>query len=178
MTGKTFLLIVVMVAVGFMLYQNRAVFTPLADRLQQLISQTQQAWNNIPDPYKGYANMAVVGGVPTALMTFFAWTKTRAMQKLQQTQQQAQKQIASLHAQMQGVAAERDEVIADLQRQLEEARQSNPELLSALNEAQSLVSQKQTEIERLKLQYEAQVRALQNEIERLKLKVYKVEVIK
>lgn len=178
---KKLLLFAAFIAVGFMAYSYRATIlnhlTIISQPLQSAITQIQTAWGNIPEPYKGIANLSVIGGVPTALMMFFAWTKNRAMQKLQQTRQQASQQITGLNTQMQALMDERDTKIGQLEAELEAAK-SNTSLQTSLSEAQNLVTQKQQEIHDLQLRFQGEIKALQQEIDRLRVKVHEVTVVK
>ena len=50
------------------------------------------AWANLPSSVKN----VIMLGIPTLVTLFFAWTKSRAMTKLQQTEQQAATQATQL----------------------------------------------------------------------------------
>jgi len=60
--------------------------------LQPTFSQVQTAWTNLPDTVK----LVTTTGIPAAFVTFFAWTKTRAMQKLEQVKKEATLQLGQL----------------------------------------------------------------------------------
>ena len=66
--------------------------TSLTQPLTGIVNQAQTTWATIPSPIQGI----VMLGIPTAAALFFAWTKSRAMDKLQQTQQQAATKIGEL----------------------------------------------------------------------------------
>lgn len=88
---KLLLIILVGVGVGVLAYFYFGPI-PVAGLLQSAFTKVQVAWTKIPTTIQGL----IVGGVPTLLMLFFAWSKNRAMQKLQQTQQEATQRLGQL----------------------------------------------------------------------------------
>lgn len=148
-------------------------FTPLITPVQSTLTRIQTTWATIPSTIQAIITLAI----PTAAALFFAWTKSRAMDKLQQTQQQAATQIGSLNTQMQTVEQERDTKIGELETQLA-AAQDTTGLQASLTESQTLVGQKQTEIHDLQVRFQGQIDALHEQIEREKLKVHETVVVK
>ena len=65
---------------------------PLVNILQPIFTPIYNVWVSIPKAIQGL----IIGGVPTLFMVFFAWSKNRAMQKLQQTQQEATQRLGQL----------------------------------------------------------------------------------
>jgi hypothetical protein len=63
---------------------------------KQLFSPIINGWNSLPSSVRS----VVMLGIPTLAATFFAWTKSRAMTKLQQTEQQAATQATQLTGQL------------------------------------------------------------------------------
>lgn len=59
-------------------------------------------WASLPSPLQKLV-LALPTLISTAFMTFFAWTKLRAMQKLQQVEQQANADITQLSGEKQTV---------------------------------------------------------------------------
>lgn len=174
---KKLLLFAVFIVVGFTAYTYKdtilaslqstgVAIQPSIDGLQSRFSQIQTAWTNIPETFRGI----ILLGIPTVFATFFAWTKTRAMTKLQETQQQASQQISGLNTQIQSVTSERDLKVEKLQAEVEAAKNTTG-LQTSLGEAQSLVTQKQQEISDLKLFYGGQIQTFQDEIKRLEDKL-------
>jgi len=145
---------------------------PAVTWLQGGIAQIQTIIGTIPPAMLGL----IVAGVSTAFTVFFAWTKTRAMTKLTQMQQQA--------TQLQG---EKAEVQAQSKIYLQQAEsyktqlgtQSNlafEDIIKARDEAQSLVLQKQQELAKLQQDYNTMERTYINAIQELKQN--KITVIK
>jgi len=66
--------------------------SPLTTRLQSGVTGLQAAWSTLPASVQGVVMLAI----PSGFAMFFAWTKSRAMLKLQQTQQQATTQATQL----------------------------------------------------------------------------------
>lgn len=151
MNKKLLLLFIIFFTVGFGVYYYRTPIlnslNPITQPLQSAITQIQTAWANIPEPYKGYANLGVVGGIPAALMMFFAWTKTRAMQKLEETKQWATQQVTDFNTRIQSVTDERNTKIQELEAQL--TNTSNPQLESWVTTLQQTIQDKDKEIEKL-----------------------------
>lgn len=105
--------------------------------LQSAFTQIQNAWGNIPEPWRGYLNLSVIGGVPAALMMFFAWTKTRAMNKLQQIKNQAQSLVSEKIA-VEQESQQKDATIMDLTQRLETAEQQNQSFTGLTRETEQL----------------------------------------
>jgi len=72
-------------------------FSPLTTMLKQGVTQIYVAWTGLPQAVQSIILM----GIPTLFAIFFAWTKTRAIQKLQETQQQATSQYTQLSGEKQ-----------------------------------------------------------------------------
>ena len=122
------------------------------------ISNIQTTWASIPNEVKGVVALAI----PSAFAVFFAWTKTRAMNKLQQTQLDAQKQFA----QMTGEAKTTQEQIKLLMQQKQTletqiSQQANSTSQDLLGEAQQMVSVKTRELENMRSAYDELFRKLE-----------------
>ena len=109
---------------------------PLTTFLRQGLTQIYTAWTSLPQTVQSI----ILAGIPTLFAIFFAWTKTRAMQKAQQTQQQAIQLSGEKQAYLDQVTTLQQEK-AQLTQQLE----ANP-LSSSLMEAQQLVAQQRQTI--------------------------------
>jgi len=85
---KTLLLILICGGVGFAAYT--LLLSPgLQNFFGGAIAPAHAFVAQLPDA----AKLAVTAGVPALIATFMAWTKSRAMTQLQQTQQQASQAI-------------------------------------------------------------------------------------
>lgn len=60
--------------------------TPIVDTVKPVATAIYNGWISIPSPVRSI----LLAGIPTLFAIFFAWTKTRAMKKLQETQLQTQ----------------------------------------------------------------------------------------
>lgn len=93
MIGKVLLAVLGLIAgVLCALFYQGVPITNFFTGPQSLFTQIQGAWANLPD----LAKTVIVTGIPAAIVTFMAWTKSRAMQKLQQVQQEATLQIGQM----------------------------------------------------------------------------------
>jgi len=158
MNKKTLLLFLSMVALGFtvasyFLYKE-ATLNFVATFKQLAISKLQpvfNTWNSLPKAYQGI----IIAGIPTLFTIFFAWTKSRAMKKLQQTQLEA----GSQYKQLTGEIGEAKQQLGTLQSQKAELQeqvkayadgnQAIKTLTGNLEEATNLVTQKQRQIDSL-----------------------------
>lgn len=148
------------------MYMNNVPVSVVATPIQRGFTRIQSV---VPKE-----RLSLLFGVGSLALTgFFAWTKNRAMQKIEQTKQLASQQLGGLNKQV----AARDAEITALKSQLETAKDTTG-LQSSLAEAQNLVTQKQEEIKLLRARYQGQIDALHEQIAREKLKVHKVTVVK
>ena len=111
-------------------------------------------------------------GIPTAFAMFFAWTKTRAMQKLQQTQQQAAEQFNQLRGETVEQQKGFTQQIGTYQTQLSTQQQQIQSLQSQLANApnnQTYMSL-QTNYQKLQNDYNTMEATYQNLIHELKQK--------
>ena len=118
------------------------------------------AWTNLPGAVKN----VIMLGIPTLVTLFFAWTKSRAMTKLQQTEQQAATQKTQLtgelsQAQTSAVSALQEN--AQLKEELSVYKAGD----SAVAEFKELMLQKEVKIESLQTQVN-QVTTERNTIQR------------
>ena len=118
---------------------------------KQLFTPIINGWNSLPSSIRS----VIMLGIPTLAATFFAWTKSRAMTKLQQTEQQAATQATQLtgelsQAQTSAVSALQENT--KLKEELQVYKAGN----SAVAEFKDLMVQKDAKIENL----EAQVKQL------------------
>jgi len=111
-------------------------------------------WNTIPDPVKGIITL----GIPSLFAIFFAWTKTRAIQKLNETQQLANQKITQ-------VEGEKRELEAQLQGVTETGKSYSAStvdgikgLATELKDTKDLLSEKQQEILDWKTQEEVWIK--------------------
>lgn len=70
--------------------------SPIANAINPTLRQVVASWNNLPEVYRGL----MIAGIPTLFTLFFAWSKSRAMQKLQQTQLETQQKISGMNDQL------------------------------------------------------------------------------
>lgn len=142
------------------------VTSAVTSRMQPLINRVQTVWLSMPESTRGIMML----GIPTAFAMFFAWTKTRAMQKLQQTQQQA----AERFNQMQGEAFEQQkgftQQIGTYHTQLGAQQQKIQTLQNQLSNAtpQDAYQKLLHNYERLQIEYNTMENTLHNEISKLK----------
>lgn len=117
---------------------------PLPSLLQTGFTKAQALWATIPSTIQNIIQI----GIPTLFATFFAWTKVRAMDKLQQTKLQASQTITQLEGEK-GV----------LEEQVKQSATSGVEgLIKSRDEAQTLVTKYKQDISG----YEQQMRDMQN----------------
>ena len=67
-----------------------------ATQAKTLFAPVINMWTNLPSTVKN----VIMLGIPTLVTLFFAWTKNRAMTKLQQTEQQAAAQATQLSGEL------------------------------------------------------------------------------
>jgi len=130
---------------------------PLVNTFQPIITQIQHTWTNIPDSIRGI----ILLGIPSSFAMFFAWTKTRAMQKLQQTQLEANQQIT----QITGEALETKQVLETKVQTLENQvtnmpQQYTQQYTQKISDLTSKVTQLEQEKEKLQSEYNLAVRTL------------------
>lgn len=149
---KKLLLFVVFIAVGFMAYSYRGtilnsfnglsgVTQPIITTLQSAFNRVQTAWSTIPSTIQGI----VLLGIPTAFATFFAWTKSRAMQQLQQTQLEAKAQLTQLG----GEAIEQNQQIETLENQAIEYEEQVTSQITELGELKAELTSDEEIIKKL-----------------------------
>lgn len=151
----------------------------LAEEAQPLIQFGQSIytrWTNLPQA----AQSIILAGVPTLFMVFFAWTKTRAMKKVEETELQSRIQYNQLTGEI-GEAKQQLEVLenqkAELQSQVKAYADGNEAintLTANLEEATNLVTQKQRQIERL----QREVASLTGQIDGMKTQITYKERVK
>ena len=177
-TVKTLLVFAVLASVGFAVtyFLKGAIdtaiqpFQPAIDQAKTSVTTTissiQTTWASIPNEVKGVVALAI----PSAFAVFFAWTKTRAMNKLQQTQLDARQQFTRMSGQANEAQAQiklLDQQKTSLQQQI--GTQSNlgfEEVMKSRDEAQQMVSVKTRELENAR----STIDELKQLIEELKLK--------
>ena len=93
-------------------------FRPVINAVQPTITMIQQTWSSIPQ----WLRTVIIGGIPLMFTMFFAWSKNRAMQKLEQTKLEANQQITQM-------ATETSEVKAQLKGYQEIQKQSGSDLV-------------------------------------------------
>lgn len=144
-------------------------FTQLTTKITSQIQPLLNTWNSIP----GNLQQIIIAGIPTAFMFFFAWTKTRAMAKLDEVKQQAAQQIT----QLQGEKREAQQQLATSATQgFQNLIDERNAAITSRDEAQSLVTQLQQKLNTLEQSHLAEVARLQNQIAELKLK--EVQIVK
>lgn len=165
-----FLLFCVVVAIGF--FGASAYLGSLPYILQEITNGAQPLINFGRSIYSGWASLPqavqsiILAGIPTLFMLFFAWTKSRAMQKLQQTQQEAtqlsgeatvaQKQVVSLQTEKQ-----------QLENKVTELTQA-PQLAVPQKQFNDVVSSYEQKIENMRNQFGMERNMLESEIKDLK----------
>ena len=88
---KLLLVTLIGVGAGILVYRYVGAI-PLFETLKPIFTPIYNAWGSIPEAIRGI----LIAGIPTAFMVFFAWSKNRAMQKLQQTQMEATQRLGQL----------------------------------------------------------------------------------
>ena len=168
MIKKVLLVTVCLIAgVIFGLYLEGVSITTMLsgvpEPLQSAVSQVQVAWASIPQSLQGIT----LAAVPTAFMMFFAWSKTRAMQKLEQVKQTATTQLGEL----QGANAEAQTEISSYQTALtakqNEIKSLQAQLANTSKEGYATLQQNYTRLQDDFTKMEAHYI---NEIAELKLK--------
>jgi len=142
---------------------------PIINIVQPTITQIQTTWNSIPPQIKGIITLAI----PSMFALFFAWSKNRAMQKLQETKQEANQTITQMASENLEAKAQ----VQNLQNQVSTLQIPDlkiTELTNDLGEAQKLVTEKQQIING----QTATINDLHRVIEELKLKEKTVTVVK
>lgn len=113
-------------------------FTSLTQPLTGIVNQAQTTWATIPSSIQG----VVMLGIPTAAALFFAWTKSRAMDKLQQTQQQAATKIGELQGETLNAVSENTT--------LKQTLQVKDQQIATYENAQADVAAAQQKVEAMK----------------------------
>jgi len=138
MIKKVLLIIAVGVVVGILVYFFFGAI-PLPSMLQSAWTKAQALWATIPGSIKGLVTL----GIPSLFAVFFAWTKTRAMTKLQETQLQASQQIN----QLEGEATVAQTLIDQQKEQITTmAGDGVTALTTKLGEAQTTIKQQEKQI--------------------------------
>lgn len=133
--------------------------------IQSKIEPILTTWNTLPSTVQA----VIIGAVPTLLMVFFAWTKNRAMQQLQETQQAAGQQIKQIsgeayQAQQQlGVVAQQRDT---LQQQYNALASEN----SGIVNLQDTITSLKTQLQEKTVANNAEVNALKDLLSEYKMK--------
>ena len=129
---------------------------------QNWLTQAEATWSGLPSIIKMLITVvpSVIFGAITA---FMAWTKGLAMQKLQQTKQQASQQISQLRGEKgeleQQVKQSATKGIEGLIKERDTALQSR-------DEAQTLVSQTKQQMRDMQNRYTGEISALQARLDK------------
>lgn len=138
---KVLLIALVGVVIGIVIWPFIGAI-PIVSTLQPIFTQALAAWESLPNMVKGLITL----GIPSILAIFFAWTKTRAMDKLQQTKLEATSHVN----QIQGEANEQISVLQQENETLRnQAGEGVTELATKLSTAETTITSQQTEINRL-----------------------------
>lgn len=130
---------------GLLVYLYFGVL-PVPNILQSIWAKIQEAYTAIPEPIKGFLQVISIPSLISGI--FFAWTKIRAMNQLQQTKLEASKQITQLEGEK-----------GELEQQVKQsATQGIEELVKSRDEAQELVIKYKQDISG----FEQQIRDMQN----------------
>ena len=149
--------------------------------LTSLYNTAVSVWTGIPDPIKGIITL----GIPSACAIFFAWTKTRAMQKLNETQSTANQQIRQLQGEKLELQNQVHAFTKTGETYTKTAAGEITDLATELKATQDLVTQKNSELSQAVARYEvltktnirleedlrfayAKIKKLQEELDRLK----------
>ncbi len=162
MIKQVLIIVVVAVVAGLIVYQYVGAL-PLTETLQPVWTRLQETWANIPGTVKSIITLAV----PSAFAMFFMWTKTRAMQKLQETQQQASQQINQLQGEKQML---QQQVGQSASKGIEDLIQARDMAFQSRDEAQALVTKLQREMELMQNRHLGEVASLKQLIEEYKPK--------
>jgi len=96
---KEIVLIAIVCIVGLILglqLQGVDVVPLITNTVGGAFTKVHDAWNSIPNTVKGIITL----GIPTAFAMFFAWTKSRAMSKLNETKVLASQETGQLTGQL------------------------------------------------------------------------------
>jgi len=125
------LIIVLGFAIGFGIFWFFHDSIPIwVGEFKQLVTPLYTAWMKIP----GALQTLIVGAIPTALMFFFAWTKSRAMQKLEETKQQASQTTQQMEGMKEGAQQTTGAIVdkvSELKDQLHHSEEAYKNVLSA-----------------------------------------------
>lgn len=132
--------------------------------LQSAFTRIQTVWTSLPDIVK----TITITGIPTLFVMFFAWTKSRAMQKLDQVKRQVTDQLG----QLQGESLEQLQQIkkfkTDLAAKETEIKTLQSQLANTPNQA--AYTQLEANYQKLQNDYNLMESTLQNAINDLKQK--------
>lgn len=149
MNKKHILILVVFFVVGFsVFYYKEALINmtqPIVNMLKSGFTRVQAAWATIPNTIRGIIQI----GIPSTFAMFFAWTKIRAMDKLQQTKLEATQQITQREGELteaKTLINQQKDQITTLQGQAGEGVNS---LTTKLGEAQTTITSQEEQIKRL-----------------------------
>lgn len=137
---------------------------PTVTRIGEFFAPLIAWWNSIPSWLRGIITM----GIPVFFAIFFAWTKTRAMNKLQQTEIEAQAKLNQMEGQTttaQKYAETMQAQKTDLEKQVANSQQN---LANLQNEHTSLLSDYKTLRNQLEI-ITAERNTLAKEVEDLKI---------
>lgn len=173
MSKAIFFLLPIVVAIGFFgvsyyLGSLPYILQEITNKAQPLINVGHliyAKWVSIP-PIIQRIILSAVTIIPSVLMTFFAWTKGRAMQKLEQTQQEAtQLSGEAMVAQQQIVSLQNEK--QKLENKVTELTQA-PQLAVPQKQFNDVVSSYEQKIENMRNQFGMERNMLESEIKDLK----------
>jgi len=127
---------------------------PIITPSQSIVTRIQTMWSTIPSAIQGI----VLLGLASAPTLFFAWTKSRAMDKLQQTQQQAATKIGELQGETLNAVSENTT--------LKQTLELKDQQIATYEQAQTSATQFTTQIDAQKQQIET-LTGERNQMQRL-----------
>ena len=162
------LIIVLGFAIGFGIFWFFHDSIPIwVGEFKQLVTPLYTAWMKIP----GALQTLIVGAIPTALMFFFAWTKSRAMQKLEETKQQASQTTQQMEGMKEGAQQTTGAIVdkvSELKDQLHDGEEAYQNLLGEKSLLEKQVTSLSGQLERSRIDYQnlqAKLKALDLERE-------------
>ena len=96
-----FIIVLVLAFMGYCYFMNPQLLSNLATSLQPIGNALQNGYNSIPAPIKGILQIISIPSIISGV--FLAWTKLKAMQKLNETTQSATTQLTKMGGQVEGV---------------------------------------------------------------------------
>jgi hypothetical protein len=159
----TAIIIFIGFTIGFFtfLYMNNWIPAWL-NGVQQLLTLIYTAWISIPQTLRELI-MGLTTTISTVLASFFAWTKIRAMGKLQETKIQASQQITQLEGEKGELEAQ---VKQSTTKGIEGLIKERDAALQSRDEAQTLITQTQQQMRDMQNRHQGEIASLQARLDK------------